>query len=137
MAFNGKYLIKLGTYEFPLEYIEAQSYVGKIITQDVDSETTASGYLKRNVVPHQPVYVSFNLIDGITSNVVGSIFSSMRQNYLTTEQEKKMSAEVYISELDKYITQDVYLKPDIEFPVDCIDGKVIVYNPINLVFVGY
>lgn len=48
-----------------------------------------------------------------------------------------MNAEVYISELDKYITQEVYLKPDIEFPIDHIDGNVIVYNPINLVFVGY
>ena len=137
MAFNGKYLIKLGTYEFPLEYMEAQSYVGKIITQDVDSTSTATGYLRRNVVPHQPVHVSFNLIDGITSSAIGSIFSSMRQNYITTTQEKKMNAEIYVSELDKYITQEVYLKPDIEFPIDHIDGNVIVYNPINLVFVGY
>lgn len=137
VAFNGEYLIKLGTYKFPLEYIEAQSYVGKLITQDVDSYATADGKLKRHVIPHQPVSVSFNLIDGLTSTTLAQIMSSMRKNYITTVQEKKMNASVYISELDDYVKQDVYLKSDIDFPIDYIDSNIIVYNPINLIFTGY
>ena len=137
MAFNGEYLIKLGTYKFPLDYIEAQSYVGKLITQDVDSYATADGKLKRHVIPHRPVSVSFNLIDGLTNATLAQIMSSMRENYITSVQEKKMNASVYISELDDYVKQDVYLKSDIDFPIDHIDGNVIVYNPINLIFTGY
>lgn len=139
MSFNGS-LLKLGNYEFPLDYIEAQSYEGSLITQDVDSTATANGVLKRNVVPHQPIRISFNLIDGLTNKQWDIIHSAMVANFEKTThpaQEKKFKATAYIPEINDYVVQDVYLKPDIAFPIDSIEGDTITYNPINLVFVGY
>lgn len=136
MAYKG-YLLKLGDYTFPMKYIAESTYSSVYITQDKDSAPLADGTLYRNVLPHQVPKVQFETIDGLNNRQLASIMSNIRKNYISELAEKKIKASIYMTELDDYITQDVYLKSDTQFPIAYIENNTIVYEPISFVFTGY
>ncbi len=134
MSYNG-YLIKVGDYTIPQDKIRATSYSAVLHVQDLDSFRDANGVLKRTAIEHTVPEVNFELVPMLTNEEVSQIFSNIRNNYIVSN-ERKVSANIYVPELDTYITQDMYM-PDVSFPIyGTYDGK-ITYNAIAISFIGY
>ena len=141
MAFNGT-LLTIGTYKFPMEYIEHGTYTATYITSDSNSKRTASGILVRGVVPYPSIKVSFSTIDGLTNKEINKVMSNIKSQYVATGNnkpglEKRAKITAYIPELNSHITQYCYLKPDMEFTIDEIDVTTIYYSTVKFTFTGY
>lgn len=134
MAYNG-YLIKVGNYTIPNTLIQAESYDVVMHVQDLDSLRDANGILHRTALEHQVNEVNFNLKPMLTNSEVPDIWGKIRSNY-TVASERKVSATVYIPELDDYITQDMYMT-DTKFPIYGTYANKITYNAISVSFIGY
>lgn len=134
MAYSG-FLIKIGNYEFPRKYIQAQSYVVGRYGQDLDSTRDADGNLQRNALDNFLPKVEFTTVPMLTNTEFSNIMSKISENYVNTT-EKKALATIYIPETDSYMTQYVYV-PDIEPTMYYADEKIINYNPIRFAFIGY
>lgn len=134
MAYNG-YLIKVGSYTIPQDKIRAESYSAVLHVQDLDSFRDANGLLNRTALEHTVPEVNFELKALMTNAEVSEIFSNIRNNY-TVPLERRVSATVYVPELDDYVTQDMYM-PDTNFPIYGTYNGVITYNAIPVSFIGY
>lgn len=134
MAYSG-FLIKIGNYEFPRKYIQAQSYVVGRYGQDLDSTRDADGNLNRNALDNFLPKVEFTTVPMLTNTEFANIMSKISENYVNST-EKKALATIYIPETDSYMTQYVYV-PDIEPTMYYADDNVIKYNPIRFAFIGY
>jgi hypothetical protein len=134
MAYSG-FLIKIGNYEFPRKYIQAQSYVVGRYGQDLDSTRDADGNLQRNALDNFLPKVEFTTVPMLTNTEFASIMAKISENYVNAT-EKKALATIYIPETDSYMTQYVYV-PDIEPTMYYADEKIINYNPIRFAFIGY
>lgn len=134
MSYNG-YLIKVGSYTIPQDKIRASSYSAVLHGQDLDSFRDANGLLNRTALEHTVPEVNFELVPMLTNNDVSDIFSQIKSNYLIPI-ERKVSATVYVPELDDYVTQDMYM-PDVSFPIYGTYNGVITYNAIAISFIGY
>jgi len=141
MAFNGT-LLTVGTYKFPMEYIEHGTYTATYITSDSNSKRTASGILVRGVVPHPSIKISFSTINGLTNKEINKVMSNIQTQYIasgnnTARLEKRARITAFVPEINNHITQYCYLKPDMEFTIDEIDGTTIYYSTVSFTFIGY
>lgn len=135
MAFEG-YLLKVGDYEIPADkYIKSQSYSVTRNIQDLDSYRDADGVLHRTALYHIPLKVEFETPSMLTNKDVAELFGNLQNNF-SVDSERKASVTVYVPELDKYVTQDMYM-PDPKFQMYGIFDEVIKYNPIRIAFIGY
>lgn len=134
MGYNG-YLIKVGNYTIPQNKIKAESYNAILHIQDLDSFRDANGLLNRTALEHTVAEVNFELKAMLTNADVSEIFSNIRNNY-TVPAERKVSATIYIPELNDYVTQDMYM-PDVSFTIYGTYNNVITYNSIPISFIGY
>lgn len=137
MAFDGT-LLKIGTYKFPLKYIEYDTYKVTLNTQDLDSKRATTGILHRTVIDHIPVKVQFSLLSDLTNTIVSNIMSNIKSNYISTK-EKSANLTIFVPEKNDYITQKCYLNPSMEFPIKEIDvkNKIIIYSSISFSWTGY
>lgn len=133
MAFQG-YLIKVGNYKFPLNYIVHSTYVVKKNIQDFDSYRDANGVLHRNALDHYAITVSFDIKPNRTNIEINEIMSNIKANF-TIPKERRADVTVYLPEEDEYITQPMYM-PDIEFTIKEI-SDIIKYDTIKFEFIGY
>ena len=134
MAYNG-YLIKVGTYTFPMQAILFATYKTSHKVQDLDSYRDANGVLHRNVLSHVPDKVEFE-IRGMTNKVFDNIIGNIQSQY-TKASERKASVEVFVPELNTYITQDMYLvEPEITI-LKQVDSSTLIYDKTRIAFVGY
>lgn len=141
MAF-GSYLIKVGTYEIPMEYISLENYkVTANMRMDLDPFRDANGVLYRNVVPNQA-----SKIEITTPYLYGyqmqDLMSNIRSQYTNTA-EKKVSVSFYCPDTDSYKTENMYC-PDFTYEVYKIDksspsgfSRHTIYKPFRLAFIGY
>lgn len=139
MAFNG-YFVKIKgvngglDWTIPMDYMKSESYVGLLSGQDLDSYRDADGTLHRtglkNVIPK----VEFE-IPPMTNDKLNLFFTNLKRRY-TNKIEKKLRAEVYMSEIDDYVTHDFYV-PDINFTIYKVEGKEILYNATRVAFISY
>lgn len=134
MAYQG-YLIKIGDYRLPHEYIKAESYNVYRNVQDIDSYRDGNGVLHRTALSHVPNKVEFETIPQLTNLQFSELMISIQNNYIN-ETERKASVTLYIPETDSYVTQDMYM-PDIQPQIYGIFDNVIKYNPIRMAFIGY
>lgn len=135
MAYEG-WLIKVGDYTIPEDkYMKADGYSVTRNVQDLDSYRDAFGVLHRTALEHAPLKVEFETPAMLTDRDFQSLMSRIRKNY-TVESERKVRATVYVPELGRYVTQDMYM-PDITTSVLWICRGVIHYNPIRIAFIGY
>lgn len=134
MSYNG-YLIKVGNYTIPQKLIQAESYDVSMHIQDLDSFRDANGVLHRTALEHIVHEVNFNLVPMLTNSDVSDIWGKIRTNY-TVASERKVSATLYVPELDDYVTQDMYM-PDTKFPIYGTYENKITYNAISVSFIGY
>ena len=135
MGYNG-YLIKIGTFTFPLKYIEYGTYKVKVNGQDIDSFRNANGILTRNALEHMPLSISFDILDGLDNETFEKdIMKPMRDRY-ENSNEKDVTMEVFVPEINGYITQKVY-KVDTEFTIDDIEENLVYYDTVSFEFVRY
>ncbi len=134
MAYQG-YLIKVGSYIIPTGIIKADSYYAYLNSQDLDSYRDADGVLHRTALPHFVGKVEFNTADMLTNTEFAEFMRNIRANYIN-ETERRVSATMYIPELDDYITQNMYMS-DIKPQMYFADKNVIKYRSVRFAFIGY
>lgn len=131
------YLVKVGNYIIPYKYIRFDSYSVFMSIADLDSYRDANGILHRNALEHRSNKAEFETPAMLTNDDFSELMSNIRANYTNTN-ERRASVELYIPEIDDYITQDMYM-PDIQpkiYRYNKETGK-LQYNPIRLAFIGY
>ena len=134
MAYAG-YLIRVGNYTIPKKYIRAEKYDVVLHGQDLDSYRDANGQLQRTALQHTVVDVTFSTPPMMHESTWRNLIDSIRAQY-TNSIEKKCTASVYVPEIGDYKVQDVYL-PDIKTNIYYADDHDIIYNEIELQFIGY
>lgn len=136
MAFEG-YLIKLGNYTFPMKHIAEETYKATPKQrQELDAYRDNLGKLHREVVDNMPSVIEFTTVSGLTNTEVKNIFELIHSNYVN-EAERKLMVTYYLPETDSYSEPEEMYMPNIQFPIDYIDGDSVVYNTIALTFIGY
>lgn len=139
MAYSGFLLQINGSgsnlYQFPLEFINWESYKAVIGSQDLDSYRDANGVLHRNALKTRVPKVEFNLRESVKSNEFETIMSNLRNRY-QNGIEKKVSVTAYFPEIGDYITYDSYI-PDIETVIKKATRTGLVYKSIRFAFIGY
>ena len=135
MAFNG-YLIKLGGTEvLPMDYMKAEGYkVTPNQRMESEAKRDITGYLHRTTVQHTASKIEFNT--PVLTNVQANAMMSMIRNHWTSVAERKIYLEYYDPEFDEYKTGEFYT-PDIDFPINRVDGNLIYYNEIRIAFIEY
>lgn len=135
MAYQG-YLIKVGDYIISgKDFIRADSYNATLIVQDLDSYRDMEGVLHRTALNHRVNKIEFETRAMLTNKQMEDLLSNIRNNYIN-ENERRVSATVYVPELDDYMTQDMYLS-DMSFSIYGVFGGVIRYNPVRFAFIAY
>lgn len=134
MAYNG-YLIKVGNYTIPHSIIRAETYKVTRNSQDIDSYRDGNGYLHREALNNFVPKVEFNVVPMLTNTQLSSFLGNISANY-TNAVERRVSASVYVPEVDDYVTQDMYVAdftPEIYFA----DSNVVKYKEFRMAFIGY
>lgn len=134
MAYKG-YLIKIGNYIFPLSMIKAESYKATNYGQDWGSTRDVNGILHRTALENTAPKVEFETRNMLDNTQVSSIFANIQANY-TNAVEKKASVEVYVPELNKYVTSDMYMA-DFEPTMYFADEKEIKYLSTRMAWLSY
>ena len=135
MAYQG-YLIKVGDYVISgKNFIRADSYNATLIVQDLDSYRDMEGKLHRTALNHRVNKIEFETRAMLTNKQMEDLLGNIRQRY-TNENERRVSATVYVPEINDYMTQDMYLA-DLEFSIYGVFNNVIYYNPIRFAFIAY
>lgn len=134
MAYKG-YLIKIGNYIFPLSMIKAESYKATNYGLDLDSTRDVNGILHRTALENTAPKVEFETRNMLDNTQVSSIFANIQANY-TNAVEKKASVEVYVPELNKYVTSDMYMA-DFEPTMYFADEKEIKYLSTRMAWISY
>ena len=133
MAYQG-FLLKLGNYTFPQNYIRPESYSAYVNMQDVDAWTDAEGYLHRDAVNLKALKVELETKAMLTNKEFATIMSNIQKNY-TVAKARQLQITAYIPETDSYVTQTGYMA-DFQPQMYGTYGGVIHYNPIRLAFIG-
>ena len=134
MAYKG-YLIKIGNYTFPLSMIKAETYKATNYGQDLDSTRDVDGILHRTALSNTAPKVEFETRNMLDNTQMSSIFANIQANY-TNAVEKKASVEVYVPELDKYVTSDMYMA-DFEPTMYYADAIKIQYTSTRMAWISY
>lgn len=134
MAYKG-YLIKIGNYTLPLSMIKAESYKATNYGQDLDSTRDVDGILHRTALSNTAPKVEFETRNMLDNTQMSSIFANIQANY-TNAVEKRASVEVYVPELDKYVTSDMYMA-DFEPTMYYADTTKIQYTSTRMAWISY
>jgi len=135
MAYGG-YLLKIGNYEFPKQWIEAETFKVVKGIQDLDSYRDANGVLHRNALSHQIYKVEFQIRENIKASEYNVIMSAISSRY-TKPEERKLQIDAYIPESGTYTGLiDVYM-PDPEVIIKRIIEGDLIYKTIRFAFIGY
>lgn len=115
MAFNGRYLVKVGSYEIPLSIIKYGSYKSAPAQrQDNGSYVDADGYLHRNPMPHTRSKIEFELIY-LSEGDMRGFWDAITAQYIDG-LEKKVHLTYYEEEYGNYVEGDFYLAATQEYP---------------------
>lgn len=134
MAYNG-YLIKVGNYRIPHKYIAAETYQVTNYGQDLDSYQDTDGVLHRTALAHQAPKVEFETRNMLDDEQMWDLLDNIKKNY-TDAVEKKASVEVYIPELHKYVTNDMYMA-DFSPKIYLASDREIKYQNTRMAFISY
>ena len=131
------FLIKLGDYKFPMEYIAVETYdIAPEQRQDENPERNGDGELDREVLENMPTSITFSTIGGMTNLEVAEIFRQIHSNYVN-EKERKVLVTFYNPVTDDYPEPEYMYIPNPHFPIDYIDGSTVYYSEITIELVGY
>lgn len=132
MAFNRSYLVKVGSFEFPLSLMKYGTYViAPAQRQDVDSYVDADGYLHRNPVVHTRSKITFETII-MPVKEMEALMQAITAQY-TNGLEKKVVLTYYEPEYSNYVQGEFYMAATQEFTM--LNKKY--YDTVKFVFVEY
>ena len=135
MAYSG-YLLKAGGTTIPTAYIRVDSY--KITPNqrlEVSAERDTDGNLIRSTVAHMPTKIEFETPYLFTADVA-ALMTIITGAY-TSAQERKLSLNYYVPDLNAYQTGDFYV-PDISFTIYReVSSSILQYEPIRIAFIEY
>ena len=137
MAYSG-FLIKVGEYTIPFKYIKFNSYDVRMSFTDVDAYRDANIKLHRNVQEHFVIKCEWETPAMLDNDQFGDLMSNIQANYIN-EFEKQCIVTAFVPELNDYVTQEMYLLPEIPVSIyrhNIYTGK-LQYNSIRLAFIGY
>ena len=128
------FLIKVGDYDIPLEYMYASSYKAAYETMDLDSYRDSNGVLQRTALAHKvpTVEIQIKSLDNVDA---GMLFSGISRNYVNAT-EKRVLATVWIPELNDYVTAYMYI-PTLDITIHNVDKDKVHYEPFTLKLIGY
>lgn len=114
MSFNGRYLIKVGTYEIPLSVMKYGTYKSAPAQrQDNGSYEDADGYLHRSPMPHTRSKLEFETVP-MTVGDMEQFMAAIVANY-TDGLEKKVHLTYYEEEYGAYVEGNFYLAATQEY----------------------
>ena len=138
MAGYAGYLIKVGTYTIPTEFMALEGYkVTPNYRQDLDPFRDNNGVLTRNVVTNMPSKIEFKT-PYVYASLMETVMSNIRSQY-TNAAEKKASVTFFCPDINDYKTENMYC-PDFEFEIYRIepsDYNRTIYKPFTMKFIGY
>ena len=135
MAYQG-YLIKIGDYIISgKKFIRADSFNTTLIVQDLDSYRDMEGVLHRTALNHRVNKIEFETRAMLTETQMEELLSGIRSQYIN-QNERKVSATIFVPELNDYMTQDMYLA-DLQFSIYGVLNGIIYYNPVRFAFIAY
>ncbi|MBQ7775304.1 MAG: hypothetical protein IJ379_05230 [Lachnospiraceae bacterium] len=129
------YLIKVGEYIIPTKYMKPGTYSTSLTVQDLDSFRDMQGKLHRTALAHKVNKVEFETPKMMTNAEMTEFLENLRNNYIVAN-ERKLSASIYVPEIDAYMEQEVYLV-DPKFTIYNQLAGVIYYNPVRIAFIAY
>lgn len=135
MAFNGTYLIKVGSTALPMKYMKLEGYdITPNQRMESEAKRAITGYLHRTTVAHTATKIEFNTppMTNLDLNAMMSIFRGAWSSTI----ERKLDLEYYDMETDSYKTGTFYM-PDIKFSIDRINGSLIYYKETRIAFIEY
>lgn len=133
MAYQG-YLIKVGDYKIPYEYMNGETYLANRNVQDVDSYRDSNGKLHRETLTHVPCSIEFET-PPLHREDLATLLKSIQANY-SHSMERKAEVTAFIPEKDDYVMQDMYM-PDPKITIANIENGDLWYKPVKLEFIGY
>ena len=136
MAYGG-YLIKVGSSELPLKYIQYQTYsITPNQRMDLEAERDATGVLHRTTVEHQATKIEFDTPYLTNSEI--SALNSLIQSAWSDSASRTLSVSYYDPETDGYKTATCYM-PDVSFTIYNIDTakNKVLYAPVRYAFIEY
>lgn len=129
------FLVKVGSYNIPFEFIEANTLKPVIHGQDLDSYVNANGILKRNALDNVKPTVEWNVPAPITESELRPFMDSIQEQYISSK-EKSANITAFYPEIGREATFKCYV-PDIEFTIDTVDNTEITYASFKLKFIAY
>jgi hypothetical protein len=136
MAYNGEYLIKVGSSIIPNTYIVEDTYkCTPDQRQDVDSYRDLNQDLHRNVAEHYKSIVVFETRACLSETRLRTLINLIHSNFLS-ERERKVHLEYFNTDTGNYSSGDFYwVQP--EYQIMKIDHNEIFYNSMEIKFIEY
>ena len=132
MAFNGSWLIKVGSYTIPLAVMQLDTYSSSPAQrQDLDAYRDSDGYMHRNTLAHTATKIEFKTVP-MPIEDFRALMGHIRDNY-TNGLERKVHLTYYEEEYDNYVEGDFYLPATMTF--NWYNKKVM--NSFRIAFIEY
>jgi hypothetical protein len=133
MAYSD-YLIRVGNYTIPTSFMQYKTYKTKLAVVDVDSYRDADVVAHRFASEHVLNKVEFSTIY-LFDDRMDELMANIRGSYIVAK-ERKLSATMWVPELGRHMTQEMYLA-DPEFTVYTLGNGKILYMPTKFSFTAY
>lgn len=134
MAFNGRYLVKVGTYEIPLSIMKVDTYQSSPAQrQDLDAYRDADGKMHRNTLDHTATKIEFETIYLLEHDFRGLVDSIVGNYVPGYELERKVQLTYYDDEHGNYRTGEFYLPGTWTFK----RYNKNIYNSFRIAFIEY
>ena len=134
MAYGG-YLIKVGDYKVPFEYITASTFQSPLLGQDLNSYNDDNGELHRDALKNQVLKAEWQ-VPGLTEKKFDAFMSKIDAQYVGQRREKKALVTAWCPEIRKYVTMYCYA-PDVPIIVGYANENTIEYDSFRIAFIGY
>lgn len=133
---GGGYLVKVGTYTIPFQFIKAETFQSVWSVVDFDSYRDGYGELHRDAVSDRRILkVEFETPD-MSDTEFEKLMGNIRSQF-TDVVSKSCTVEAWVPEQCDYKTDTCYLASDVNFTMRYADEKGIRYEPVRLAFIGY
>lgn len=131
----GGYLIKVGSYKVPFEYITASTFQSPLLGQDLNSYRDDNGKLHRDAVKNQVLKAEWQ-VPSKNEKEFDAFMTKINAQYVGIRREKKCLVTAWCPEIMKYVTMYCYV-PDVTPIVGYADEKTIEYDAWRIAFTGY
>lgn len=130
------YLVKIGSWIFPLRYIQVDTFdCTPNQHMDIDSNRNTIGVLNRGVMPHTVTKIEFKTVPMDMEDQI-ELMSNLRGAWIAAgaDLEQECDVEYYNMRTNTYDTARVYF-PDIQWRIKDATETNILYGPSRVAFI--